>query len=87
MKREKKNENKGKRRMERRGNCERTYVIFDVDDEREDLNNHGENWKRWYLSDLFSLIFFISNKKQLQLQIIFNIIITLTTQHLADNNA
>ena len=49
-----------KKRMERTGHADRTYVIFDVDDEREDLNNHGENWKRWYLSDLFSLFFFIS---------------------------
>ena len=55
--------------MERTGHADRTYVIFDVDDEREDLNNHGENWKRWYLSDLFSL--FISNQKHSQLQILY----------------
>ena len=42
---------------------ERTYVIFDVDDEREDLNNHGENWKRWYLNDLISFFFFISKSE------------------------
>ena len=68
---EKKRENKGKRRNERTGHADRTYVIFDVDDEREDLNNHGENWKRRYLSDLFSLFFFISYQKQTQLQIIY----------------
>ena len=33
------------RKTRKTGHSERTYVIFDVDDEREDLNNHGRTGK------------------------------------------